>query len=79
MKVLDFPLPKITFSFVFGILAAYYWVPPIIISVLSISFGLLFLSFSYIFSKKNKKLNTLFGLSTYYTSFCIGIIALSIN
>lgn len=79
MKVLDFPLAKIIFSFVFGILAAYYWVPPIIISVLSSSFGLLFLSFSYIFSKKNKKLNTLFGLSSYYTSFCIGTIALSIN
>ena len=79
MKVLDFSLAKITFSFVFGILAAYYWAPPITISVISFSFGLLLLSIFYIFTQKNKKLNILFGLSTYYTSFCIGIIALSIN
>jgi competence protein ComEC len=79
MKVLDFPLAKITFSFVFGILAAYYWLPPIIISVLYLFVGLLLLSTFYLLSKKNKKLNVPFGLSTYYTSFCIGIIALSIN
>ena len=79
MKVLDFPLAKITFSFVFGILAAYYWLPPIIISVLYLFVGLLLLSTFYLLSKKNKKLNVPFGLSAYYTSFCIGIIALSIN
>lgn len=79
MKVLDFPLAKITFSFVFGILAAYYWLPPIIISVLYLFVGLLFVSTFYIFSKKNKRLTILFGLSTYYTSFCIGMMALAIN
>ena len=79
MKVLDFPLAKITFSFVFGIIAAYYWVPPITISVLYLFVGLLFLSIFYLFSKKNKNLNIFFGLSTFYTSFFIGVIALSIN
>lgn len=79
MKVLDFPLAKITFSFVFGIVAAYYWLPSITISVLYLFIGLVFLSTFYLLSKKNKKLNLFFGLSTCYTSFCIGIIALSIN
>ncbi|WP_225585314.1 ComEC/Rec2 family competence protein [Flavobacterium sp. MDT1-60] len=79
MKVLDFPLAKITFSFVFGIVAAYYWLPSITISVRCLFIGILFLSALYLFSKKNKKLNIFFGLSTYYTSFCIGIIAFSIN
>jgi competence protein ComEC len=79
MKVLDFPLAKITCSFVFGIIAAYYWAPPITISVLYLFVGSLFLSIFYLFSKKNKKLNIFFGLSTYYTSFIMGIIALSIN
>ena len=79
MKVLDFPLAKITFSFVFGIAAAYYWLPSITISVIYLFIGLTLLSTFYLFSKKNKKLNIFFGLSTYYTSFCIGVIALSIN
>jgi competence protein ComEC len=79
MKVLDFPLAKITFSFVLGILIAYYWLPSIIISVTHLFIGLLFFSTFYLLSKKNKKQNLFFGLSTYYTSFCIGMIALSIN
>lgn len=79
MKVFDFPLAKITFSFIFGIVAAYYWTPPITISVLYLFVGLLFLTFFHLFSKKNKKLNIFFGLSTYYISFFIGIITLSIN
>lgn len=79
MKVLDFPLAKITFSFIFGILVAYYWLPSIIISSQYLIVGLLFLSTFYLFSKNNRKLNIYFGLSTYYTSFWIGIIALSIN
>lgn len=79
MKVLDFPLAKITFSFVFGILVAYNLQPPFLILVVHLFIGLLFLSTFYLLSKKNKKLNLLFGLSAYYTSFCIGMIALSIN
>ena len=79
MKVLDFPLAKITVSFVLGIAAAYYWRPPIIISALCLFVSLLSLSTFYFFLKNKKKLNILFGLSAYYTSFCIGITAFSIN
>jgi competence protein ComEC len=79
MKVLDFPLSKIIFSFVFGIVAAYYWLPSITSSVISLFIGLVLLSTFYLFSNKNKKLNIFFGLSTYYTAFCIGVITLSIN
>jgi competence protein ComEC len=79
MKVLDFPLARITFSFIFGILTAYYWHPSIITSILYLIVGLCFLSLFYIFAKRNKKWIIIFGLSTYYTSFCMGIFALSIN
>lgn len=79
MKVLDFPLVKITFCFIGGILAAHYYLPPTIISILYLFIGLLFLLIFYISSKSNKKLNIFFGVSACYTSFCIGIIALSIN
>ncbi|OXA79860.1 competence protein ComEC [Flavobacterium aquidurense] len=79
MKVLDFPLTKITFSFVFGILAASFWLPQILSSLLYLFSGFILLSIFYFLSKKNKKLNLFFGLSTYYTSFCIGMIALAIN
>lgn len=79
MKVLNFPLARITFSFVFGIMAAHYWMPAFITSLLYLFIGLLFLSSFYFLSKKNKKLHLLFGVSTYYTSFFIGIIALTIN
>jgi len=79
MKVLDFPLAKITFSFCIGVMVAYYWQPAITTSLIYLSIGILFLFIFYLFSHKNKKLNSLFGLSTYCTSFFIGIIALTIN
>lgn len=79
MKVLDFPLTRITFSFVFGIMAAHYWLPSFLTSVICFFIGFLFLSIFYFLSKKNKKLQILFGVSTYYTSFFIGVSALTVN
>lgn len=79
MKVLDFPLIKITIGFILGILVCYYWQPTIQISSIALIFSLAFLSILYFLSKKNKKLNSVFVIITYFTSFFIGIISLLIN
>ncbi|MFV8345997.1 ComEC/Rec2 family competence protein [Flavobacterium sp. ZB4P13] len=73
MKVLQFPLARITIGFISGILLAYYFHPP-----LSVLFILLFISISIFgalyFLFKNKSKNVFyFGFTTYILSFLIGI------
>lgn len=70
MKVLQFPLARITFGFILGILVAYYVKPE-----LNFLFGFLFISFliftiSYYFFKRI----IYFGITTYILSFCLGTI-----
>jgi competence protein ComEC len=73
MKVLQFPLARITIGFISGILFTYYFPPP-----LSVLFILLFISISifgalyFLFKNKSKNL-FYFGLTTYILSFLIGI------
>ena len=71
MKVLQFPLARITIGFVLGLLFAYYFHPSTLIVftllILSISiFGLLFYS-------TKSKLSLYFGMATYFLSFIIGV------
>jgi competence protein ComEC len=72
MKVLQFPLSRITIGFILGILSTYFLRPnPNII------FVLLFISFfafglAYFLSKKITKSTFYFGLTTYILSFFIG-------
>nr|WP_315233727.1 ComEC/Rec2 family competence protein [uncultured Flavobacterium sp.] len=73
MKVLHFPLARITIGFISGILFAYYFHLPLslLFILLSISisvFGVLY----FLFKNKNKKI-FYFGLTTYLLSFLIGI------
>jgi competence protein ComEC len=73
MKVLQFPLARITIGFVLGILVAYYLKPELttIFGLLLIS--LLLLGISY-FAQKNTFGNTIyFGLTTYIVSLFVGI------
>ncbi|WP_228526513.1 MULTISPECIES: ComEC/Rec2 family competence protein [unclassified Flavobacterium] len=79
MKVLDFPLIKITIGFILGVLVCYYYKPTIPITAIVLIFNLILLLILYFSSKKNKNLNLFFGISTYCTSFCIGIISLLVN
>ena len=73
MKVLQFPLARITMGFLAGILVAYYFQPhPQLV------FGLLFVVFSgfviaYFVSKNNVKNPIYFGLTTYFLAFGIGL------
>ncbi|MGZ9735131.1 ComEC/Rec2 family competence protein [Flavobacterium sp. GNP002] len=73
MKVLEFPLARITIGFISGILFAYYFHPSllllfILLSIFISTFGVLYFLF------KNKSKNVFyFGLTTYLLSFLIGI------
>ena len=73
MKVLQFPLARITIGFILGLLFAFYLQPStsavFIALVTSASiFGVL-----YFLSKNRKQLTLYFGIGTYFLSFIIGI------
>ncbi len=73
MKVLDFPLSKITLFFVLGILTAnYVSLNPLIICALVILLGLTFLIL-YFYSKKQLFQKVHFGIITLFFSFSIGL------
>jgi competence protein ComEC len=73
MKVLHFPLARITIGFILGILFAFYVHPSIsavfIALISSLSIFILF----YFLSKSRSKLSFYFGIGTYFLSFIIGI------
>lgn len=79
MKVLQFPLSRITFSFILGIISIYYWsISPIIICTGALLFATLFL-ICYA-TKRNSPKKILFtGLTIYGLSFFIGGTALILN
>lgn len=73
MKVLHFPLARITVGFVAGILVAHYFKPTV-----SLAFSILFVALSafviVFFVAKRNALNTIyFGLATYFLAFGIGV------
>ena len=79
MKVLRFPLIKITFCFVLGILFAQMTKPTFLFALLSL---VIFSSITLIINfLSNKKViyKSLFGISCILTSFFIGIFTLVIN
>jgi competence protein ComEC len=72
MKVLQFPLARITIGFVTGILVAYYFKPAV-----SLVFSILFIAIcafvvAYFVSKQNTVNAIYFGLATYFLAFNIG-------
>ncbi len=72
MKVLQFPLARITIGFLAGILVAYYFKPTFSI-VLFLLFILLCAYTITFFVSKNKIINPIyFGLATYLLAFSIG-------
>ncbi|MFH7016597.1 ComEC/Rec2 family competence protein [Flavobacterium sp. FlaQc-47] len=76
MKVLDFPLVKITIWFLIGILLCYYGQPSLDVASVIFIICLSVFIFSYFLNKRNKKFNSFFGISTYLVSFFIGVLTL---
>lgn len=73
MKVLQFPLARITIWFVLGILFSFYGNPTPRLTII-----LLLLSFSgfciaHFFSKNDFTQKSYFGIAAYFLSFCIGV------
>jgi competence protein ComEC len=75
MRVLQFPLIKITASFVLGLLIAHFTKPAFLFSLIAVLLSLLTL-FSVYFYAKSKSVNTnLFGITALSTALFIGIFA----
>ncbi|MEO8239573.1 MAG: ComEC/Rec2 family competence protein [Flavobacterium sp.] len=76
IKVLDFPLTKITISFILGILVSYYFPPGFFIVFVSLIIITICFLTTFFSLKKNKKSTILFGILSYLFSFFIGITTL---
>ena len=79
MKVLHFPLARISIGFLLGILVAYYWIPNP-----KYTFGLLLLSFiglllTFWASKNTWTSKFCFGLFSYLISFLIGMTSVMVQ
>ena len=79
MKVLDFPLTKITIWFLFGILFCYYCQPSLDIIISAFIVGIIVFTISYFLIKRNKRFTTFFGINTYFISFSIGVLTLLLH
>jgi competence protein ComEC len=73
MKVLQFPLARITIGFLIGILVAYYFrpYPQLVFALLFIAFCVFVMAFFV--SKKDFVNPIYFGLTTYFLAFGIGL------
>lgn len=76
MKVLDFPLVKITIAFIFGILVSYYGQPSLQVSFVFLGITTLLFCITFFLSKRNKRANILFGINSLFLSFSVGICVL---
>lgn len=76
MKVLEFPLTKITGCFVFGIVVAHYTKPPFLLIFISLLSSILVLLFSFYYFNKKINRKSYFGIATLCTSFFIGAFTL---
>ncbi|WP_298393817.1 ComEC/Rec2 family competence protein [Flavobacterium sp.] len=77
MKVLQFPLVRITLCFVGGIIFSQFTKPHLLLLIILLFCGLGSLCFLYFKTKKELLQNSSFGIATLFTSFVIGMFALS--
>lgn len=79
MKVLNFPLIKITICFTIGILAAYYWQPGLVFISSAVITVLVTFTACYFLSGKRNKFIPAFTVNTYAISFFIGCLTLLLH
>jgi competence protein ComEC len=79
MKVLQFPLARITIAFIAGILLAYFLkpIPPIAFVFLAVT-SIIFIE-TYYSRKTNTKSQLRFGIATYLLAFFIGITTQTVH
>ncbi|WP_353083724.1 ComEC/Rec2 family competence protein [Flavobacterium sp.] len=73
MRVLQFPLIKITASFVLGLLIAHYTKPAFLFSLIAVLLSLLTLFSVYFYAKSKLVITNLFGITALSTALFIGI------
>lgn len=79
MKVLQFPLVRITLCFVFGIIFSQITKPDLLLLFIVLLLCIFSLIFFYFKNKKELIQKPLFGFVALFTSFLIGMITLSIS
>ncbi len=72
MKVLQFPLAKITIGFVMGILVAYYFKPAVLFVFLLLFIAVCAFIIAFFISKRNAANPIYFGFATYVLALMIG-------
>ncbi len=79
MNAIQFPLSRITVAFIFGILVAHFSNVDFIWATILIatSFGTFCLA--YFWTQKQYIQNNVFGFTTYFFSFCLGVFSLMIH
>jgi competence protein ComEC len=79
MKVLQFPLARITIGFVLGILITFYIKPETHLLFILLAIALFVFTICYFLQKNILKNTNYFGLSTYFLFFLIGAATLIAN
>ena len=72
MKVLQFPLARITIGFLSGILVGYYFKPDVAFVFSALFIATCVFVFTYFWSKSNVVHALYFGLATYFLAFTVG-------
>jgi competence protein ComEC len=75
MRVLQFPLIKITSSFILGILLAHYTKPTFFISLLALLTSFIAVLITHFLPRKSMIPKNYFGVAILFTAFAIGIFA----
>ena len=79
MKVLRFPLIKITGCFVFGLLFAHYAKPPFLVALIALIISFLTVFILYLLPQKSIFPKNHFGFAALFTAFVIGIFTFVSN
>ena len=74
MRVMQFPLSKVTIGFVLGILFSFYRKPSPELALLLLGISFVVFCIAYLFSKRNFTQKIYFGLTLYILSFFIGVV-----
>ncbi|MBK8600210.1 MAG: ComEC/Rec2 family competence protein [Flavobacterium sp.] len=77
MNAIQFPLSRITVAFIFGILVAHFSNVDFIWATLLIAISFGTFCIAYFWSQKQFIQNNIFGFTTYFFSFCLGMYSLT--